>query len=81
MNTKQSWKSILAADLKANPASSNINGVLLSRPHGGYRLAKQTSWGDEYVVFAYSLNEAWERLASRTGWTVSELKSMQITEF
>lgn len=80
MNTKQSWKSILAADLKANPASSNINGVLLSRPHGGYRLAKQTSWGDEYVVFAYSLNEAWTKLSNVTGRSVAELRRLQITE-
>lgn len=60
---------------------SNISGILFSRPHGGYRLEKQTSWGDEYVVFSYSAQEAWEKLARITGRTVRDLKSLQITRF
>ena len=59
--------------------TSNINGILLSRPHGGYRLAKQTPWGEEYVAFAYTASEAWQRLAKITGRTVLELKTLQIT--
>ena len=39
--------------------TSNTSGILMSRPHRGYRLAKQTEWGDEYVVFAYTAAEAW----------------------
>jgi|DEB19_MinimDraft_2_1074335.scaffolds.fasta_scaffold105498_2 hypothetical protein len=58
---------------------SNINGILFSRPHGGYRLAKQTTWGEEWVAFAYTAQEAWERLARITGRTVRELKAMQLT--
>ena len=58
---------------------SNINGILLSRPHGGLRLAKQTSWGEEYVAFAYTADEAWAKLSRITGHTVIELKRMQIT--
>ena len=58
---------------------SNIEGILLSRPHGGFRLAKQTSWGDEYVAFAYTAVDAWATLARITGRSVRELKSMQIT--
>ena len=58
---------------------SNINGLLLSRPHGGLRLAKQTSWGEEYVAFAYTADEAWAKLSRITGHTVIELKRMQIT--
>ena len=58
---------------------SNIDGILFSRPHGGYRLAKQTAWGDEYVAFAYTAQEAWAKLARITGRTVRELKSMQLT--
>jgi hypothetical protein len=58
---------------------SNINGILFSRPHGGYRLAKQTTWGGEWVAFAYTAQEAWERLARITGRTVRELKAMQLT--
>jgi hypothetical protein len=58
---------------------SNITGILLSRPHGGWRLAKQTSWGDEYVAFAYTASEAWAKLARITGRTVRELKNMQVT--
>ena len=58
---------------------SNITGILLSRPHGGFRLAKQTSWGDEYVAFAYTAADAWAKLARITGRSVPELKSMQLT--
>lgn len=54
------------------------NIILFSRPHGGFRLAKQTSWGDEYVAFAYTAIEAWQRLAKITGRTVSELKSIEL---
>jgi len=57
---------------------SNTNGVLFSRPHGGYRLAKQTAWGEEYVAFAYTASEAWEKLARVTGRTVRELMAMQL---
>ena len=59
--------------------TSNISGILLSRQHNGFRLAKQTTWGDEYVAFAYTAREAWERLARITGRTVRELKEMQVT--
>ena len=41
--------------------TSNTSGILISRPHGGYRLAKQTEWGDEYVAFAYTAAEAWKK--------------------
>ena len=58
---------------------SNIEGILLSRPHGGLRLAKQTSWGDEYVAFAYTDAEAWAKLARITGRSVLELMGMQVT--
>lgn len=58
---------------------SNINGILISRPHGGFRLAKQTSWGDEYVVFAYTAAQAWIKLSRITGRTVQELKGLQIS--
>ena len=58
---------------------SNMNGVLISRPHNGFRLAKQTTWGDEYVAFAYTAKEAWERLARITGRTVAELKNLPAT--
>lgn len=58
---------------------SNMNGVLISRQHNGFRLAKQTPWGDEYVSFAYTAKEAWERLARITGRTVSELKNLPAT--
>lgn len=57
----------------------NINGILFSRPHGGYRLAKQTPWGDEYVAFAYTAAEAWSKLSRITGRTVRELKALQLT--
>lgn len=66
--------------LKMNQAS-NINGILFSRPHGGYRLAKQTSWGDEYIVFSYDLQDAWRKLSKITGRGVSELKALPITKF
>ena len=58
---------------------SNLDGILFSRPHGGYRLAKQTTWGEEYVAFAYTAEEAWGRLAKITGRTVQELKGLRIT--
>ena len=58
---------------------SNLNGILMSRPHGGFRLAKQTTWGDEYVAFAYTAAEAWNKLSRITGRSVRELKSLQIT--
>ena len=58
---------------------SNLNGILMSKPHGGFRLAKQTTWGDEYVAFAYTATEAWKRLAAITGRSVSELKALQIS--
>lgn len=58
---------------------SNLNGILMSRPHGGFRLAKQTTWGDEYVAFAYTAAEAWSKLSRITGRTVRELKALQIT--
>jgi hypothetical protein len=58
---------------------SNTTGILLSKPHGGFRLAKQTSWGDEYVAFAYTAKEAWAKLSKITGRSVRELKSLQIT--
>ena len=58
---------------------SNLDGILFSRPHGGFRFAKQTTWGDEYVAFAYTADEAWARLAKITGRTVPELKGMRIT--
>ena len=60
--------------------TSNTSGILMSRPHRGYRLAKQTEWGDEYVVFAYTAAEAWKKLSKITGRTVSELKSMKVTK-
>ena len=60
--------------------TSNTSGILMSRPHRGYRLAKQTDWGDEYVVFAYTAAEAWKKLSKITGRTVSELKSMKVTK-
>ena len=59
---------------------SNTTGILISRPHGGYRLAKQTEWGEEYVAFAYTSTEAWKRLARVTGRSVQELKTMLITK-
>lgn len=59
---------------------SNTNGILMSKPHGGLRLAKQTTWGDEYVAFAYTAKEAWAKLAKITGRTVAELKSIPITK-
>ena len=75
----KTWRDVLAADMKANPARSNIDGVLISRPHGGFRLAKQTAWGEEYVAFAYTAQEAWERLARVTGRAVHELKMLPAT--
>ena len=59
---------------------SNTTGILISRPHGGYRLAKQTEWGEEYVAFAYTAAEAWKKLSKISGRTVSELKSMKVTK-
>ena len=59
--------------------SSNLDGILFSRPHGGFRLAKQTTWGEEWVAFAYTAQEAWVRLAKITGRTVQELKGLRIT--
>ena len=58
---------------------SNINGILFSRPHGGYRLAKQSADGEEYVAFAYEAGEAWARLARITGRSVTELKALPLT--
>lgn len=58
---------------------SNLNGILLSHPHGGLRLAKQTPWGDEYVVFSLVASEAWAKLAKITGRSVAELKALPIT--
>jgi len=58
---------------------SNTTGILFSRPHGGYRLAKQTAWGDEYIAFAYTAAEAWAKLARITGRKVRELKGLQLT--
>ena len=58
---------------------SNLGGILFSRPHGGFRLAKQTAWGDEYIAFGYTASDAWRRLAAITGRTVGELKAMQLT--
>ena len=52
--------------------------ILFSRPHGGYRLEKQTAWGDEYVAFAYTAAQAWQRLAAITGRTVRELKAFEL---
>ena len=78
--TKQTWRDILASDIKANPVRSNIDGILISRPHGGYRLAKQTLWGDEYVAFSYTAKEAWERLARITGRSVIALKRLPATQ-
>jgi len=75
-----SWRDILAADLKAFPPRSNVSGVLMSRPHGGYRLALQTEWGDEYVSFAQLPSDAWEKLSRMTGREVSELKRMPLTQ-
>ena len=63
-----------------NYMKSNTTGILISRPHGGYRLAKQTEWGEEYVAFAYTSTEAWKRLARVTGRSVQELKTMPITK-
>ena len=74
------WREILAADIKANPTRSNLDGVLISRPNGGFRLAKQTAWGDEYVAFAYTAQEAWERLSRITGREVRDLKRLPVTQ-
>lgn len=54
------------------------NIILLSRPHGGYRLAKQTTWGEEYVAFAYASKDAWQKLSNITGSSVTQLKSLDI---
>lgn len=59
--------------------NAGTNGVIISRPHGGFRLAKQTPWGDEYVVFSYSAAEAWTRLSAITGRSVAELKRMAVS--
>lgn len=69
----------LASDMKAPPTGSNPGGILISRPHGGFRLAKQTQWGDEYIAFAYTAKEAWGRLARITGRDVRELKQLPAT--
>ena len=55
-----------------------VNIILLSRPHGGYRLAKQTTWGEEYVAFAYASKDAWKKLSSITGYAVIQLESLDI---
>jgi hypothetical protein len=52
--------------------------ILFSKPHGGFRLALQTSWGDEYVAFDYLVADAWRKLARITGRSVTELKTMQL---
>lgn len=51
----------------------------MSRPHGGWRLAKQTPWGDEYVAYANTPAEAWSRLSRITGRSVKELKALPMT--
>lgn len=66
-------------DLTAHPARSNLRGVLMSRPHGGIQLAKQTEWGDEYVAFAQDAITAWNRLSGITGIAVDELKRLPLT--
>lgn len=76
----RTWREILAADEAMHQQRSNVGGILLSRPHGGFRLAKQTDWGDEYVAFAYDLQEAWKKLAQITGREVSELKRLALTQ-
>lgn len=57
---------------------SVIDGVLFSRENGGFRLAKQTSWGEEYVGFGYSIEDAWRRLSAVTGRGVAELKALPL---
>lgn len=74
------WREILAADEALHPQRSNVDGILLSRPHGGFRLAMQTDWGDEYEAFAYDLQEAWKKLSRITGREVAELKRLALTE-
>jgi hypothetical protein len=54
------------------------NIILLSRPHGGFRLAKQTAWGDEYVAFDYVSEDAWMKLSNITGLTINQLKSLEV---
>jgi hypothetical protein len=77
--SRKTWREILAEDIKNDPPKSNLNGILFSRPHGGYRLAKQSEWGDEYVAFSYDHKEAWQQLSKITGRGVTELKSLPIT--
>lgn len=57
---------------------SVFDGILLSRERGGFRLAKQTPWGDEYTGFGYSVEDAWQRLAVVTGRGVAELKALPL---
>jgi hypothetical protein len=73
------WQELLAADLQAHPPRSNLSGILMSRPHGGFRLAKQTPDGDEYVAFAHSITDAWNRLSAITGFSSDELKRLPLT--
>jgi hypothetical protein len=80
--TKKTWRDYLAEDLAKNPPAqqrSNLEGILYSRPHGGWRLAKQTECGDEYVVFDYDQAAAWRKLAQVTGRLVRELKNLPMT--
>lgn len=77
----RSWRELLAQDLRDHPPSSNVNGVMMSRESGGYRLEKISDSGEDYVVFAMEIEEAWSRLSQITGWEVHELKRMQLTRF
>ena len=73
------WRELLAESLRTDPQRSNVNGVLISYPHGGVRLAKQTPYGDEYVTFAHTNCQAWNNLARITGRSVDELKRLPLT--
>jgi hypothetical protein len=60
--------------LKTNPYET----IFFSRPYGGFRLVKQTTWGDEYAAFAYCVHEAWRKLSKITGRSVAELKNFPL---
>jgi len=59
--------------------SGNHCGILMSIESGHIRLAKQTSFGDEYVVTAPDATTAWIRLSRITGSSARELKQLRLT--
>ncbi len=64
---------------RAQAASSNLTGILMTVESGLIRLAKQTAYGEEYVATATDASTAWHRLSRITGTPVGDLQRLRLT--